>query len=190
MAAREKTASQTSSENKVYGAEFPEDLCDSESGIKPKALIANLYYSLEIYRKHDPEAVGKAGVVISAGEISNILTRDKKDEFAAEKQAIFESGMGQARYFHIDDTSARHKGTKHYPHVVCDEKFTTFFILLNKNRDTIRGILGLGDGEQTDKIMVSDDGGGNFWRYRRCMHYVGSMRSGTTRKHPTGENQL
>ena len=39
------------------------------------------------------------------------------------------------------------------------ELFTTFFILRNKNRDTIRGILGLGDGEQTDKIMFSDDAG-------------------------------
>jgi len=34
-----------------------------------------------------------------------------------------------------------------------------FFILPNKNRDTIRIILGLKDGEQIDKIMVSDDAG-------------------------------
>ena len=40
----------------------------------------------------------------------------------SEEEAIFESGMGQAGYFHIDDTRARHKGINHYAHVVCDEK--------------------------------------------------------------------
>ena len=39
------------------------------------------------------------------------------------------------------------------------ELFTTFFIRPNKNRNTIRRILGLGDGEKTDKIMVTDDAG-------------------------------
>ena len=69
--------------------------------------------------------------------------------------------MEQARYFHIDDTGARHDGTNYHAHVVCDEKFTVFFILPDKNRDTIRIILGLKDGEQIDKIMVSD-GAGQF----------------------------
>ncbi len=105
------------------------------------------------------EDSGRDGIIISEGPISNILTKDKKDEFAAEKQAIFESGMEQARYFHTDDTGARHKGLNYYSHVVCDEKFATFFIRPNKNRNTIRSILGLKGGEKTDKIMVTDDAG-------------------------------
>jgi hypothetical protein len=147
------------SENKVYEAEIPEDVQNFEFGSDLKAFIANLYYAGRVTENRIRKMLREAGVIISTGEISNILTKDKKDEFAAEKQAIFESGMEQAGYFHIDDTSARHKGINHYAHVVCDEKFTTFYILRNKNRDTIRGILGLGDGEQIDKIMVSDDAG-------------------------------
>lgn len=147
------------SENKVYEAEIPKDVQNFEFGSDLKAFIANLYYAGRVTENRIRKMLREAGVIISTGEISNILIKDKKDEFAAEKQAIFESGMEQAGYFHIDDTSARHKGINHYAHVVCDEKFTTFYILRNKNRDTIRGILGLGDGEQTDKIMVSDDAG-------------------------------
>ena len=67
--------------------------------------------------------------------------------------------MEHAGYFHIDDIGARHDGTNYHAHVVRDEKFTVFFTLPNKNRDTIRIILGLKDGEQIDKIMVSDDAG-------------------------------
>ncbi len=37
--------------------------------------------------------------------------------------------------------------------------FTTLFIRPNKNRNTIRWILGLGNGEKADKIMVTDDAG-------------------------------
>jgi hypothetical protein len=132
---------------------------NSEFGSDLKAFIVYLYYAGRVTEKKIQKILEEAGIIISEGEISNILTKDRKDEFSAEKQEIFESGMEQARYFHIDDTGARHDGTNYHAHVVCDEKFTVFFILPNKNRDTIRIILGLKDGEQIDKIMVSDDAG-------------------------------
>jgi len=147
------------SENKVYESELPEDVRDSEFGSDLKSFIINLYYAGRVTENKIKKILEEIGVIISEGEISNIRTQDKKDEFTAEKRAIFESGMDQARYFHADDTRARHDGTNYYAHVVCDEKFTTFFILPNKNRDTIRGILGLGECEKTDKIMVTDDAG-------------------------------
>ena len=147
------------SENKVYEAELPVDVQDSEFGSNLKSFIVYLYYAGRVTENKIQKILEECGIIISEGKISNILTRDKKDEFSAEKQAIFESGMDQAKYFHIDDTGARHNGTNYHAHVVCDEKFTVFFILPKKNRDTIRGILGLKDGEQMDKIMVSDDAG-------------------------------
>jgi len=147
------------SENKVYESELPEDVQDSEFGSDLKSFIIYLYYAGRVTENKIKKILEETGIIISKGEISNIRTQDKKDEFTAEKRAIFESGMDQARYFHADDTGARHDGTNYYAHVVCDEKFTTFFILPNKNRDTIRGILGLGECEKTDKIMVTDDAG-------------------------------
>ena len=147
------------SEKRVYEAELPEDVRNSEFGSELKSFIVYLYYAGRVTENKIHKILEEVGVVISEGEISNILTKDKKDEFTSEKQVIFESGMEQARYFHIDDTGARHNGTNYNAHVVCDEKFTAFFILPKKNRDTIRSIIGLEDGEQTDKIMVSDDAG-------------------------------
>lgn len=146
-------------ENKVYEAKLPADVRDSEFGSDLKAFIMNLQYSGRVTENKIRKILKEMGIIISKGQISNILTKDKKDEFAAEKQAIFESGMEQSRYFHTDDTGARHNGKNYYAHVVCDEKFTTFFIRPNKNRNTIRSILGLKDGEKTDKIMVTDDAG-------------------------------
>jgi len=146
-------------EKRTYEAELPEDVRDSEFGSELKAFIVYLYYAGRVTENKIQKILEEVGVAISEGEISNILTKDKKDEFALEKRSIFESGMEQARYFHIDDTGARHSGTNYNAHVVCDEKFTTFFILPKKNRATIRSIIGLEDGEQTDKIMVSDDAG-------------------------------
>ena len=62
----------------------------------------------------------------------------------------------------ISISTIRARGTRGQitmPMLYVLELFTTFFILRNKNRDTISGILGLGDGEQTDKIMVYYDAG-------------------------------
>ena len=107
------------SANKVYESELPEDVQDSEFQSDLKAFIVYLYYAGRVTEKKIQKILEEAGIIISTGEISNILTKDKKDEFTAEKQAIFESGMDQAKYFHTDDTMARHDGTNYYAHVVC-----------------------------------------------------------------------
>jgi len=77
--------------------------------------------------------------------------------YAAEKQAIFENGIKQADYLHIDETGARHKGNNHYLHVICNGLFSSFFIRQDKGRKTIRGILGLNDAEQFEKPIITDD---------------------------------
>jgi hypothetical protein len=61
------------------------------------------------------------------------------------------------------------------------ELFTTFFIRPNKNRNTIRRILGLGDGEKTDKIMVTDDAGQFSEISSLHAAMLGYTRSGTTK---------
>jgi hypothetical protein len=93
------------------------------------------------------------GTTISEGTISNIMIEDKREEFAAEKNAIFKTGMENADYFQID---ARHAGKNHYLDVVCNDQFGPFFILGGKSKDDLRPIFGLKEGEQIDKPMVSD----------------------------------
>ncbi len=105
--------------NKVYESKLPVDARDSEFGSDLKAFIVYMHYSGRVTENKIRKILKEMGITISKGQISNILTKDKKDEFTAEKQAIFESGMEQAIYFHTDDTGARHNGKNYYAHVVC-----------------------------------------------------------------------
>ena len=94
------------------------------------------------------------GIIISEGTISNIMIEEKREEFTAERNAIFKTGMENADYFQIDDTGARHAGKNHYLDVVCNDLFGSFFILGGKSKDDLRSIFGLKEGEQIDKPMV------------------------------------
>nr|QNO45169.1 hypothetical protein GMDKAGHH_00022 [Methanosarcinales archaeon ANME-2c ERB4]QNO46029.1 hypothetical protein OOGCPJEC_00014 [Methanosarcinales archaeon ANME-2c ERB4]QNO50310.1 hypothetical protein AJIHBFLC_00002 [Methanosarcinales archaeon ANME-2c ERB4] len=70
------------SENKVYESELPENVQDSEFESDLKAFIVSLYYSGRVTEKKIQKILEDAGIIISTGEISNILTKDKKDELA------------------------------------------------------------------------------------------------------------
>ena len=122
-----------------------------------KAFIAYLYFAGRVTENKIKKILEESGVIISEGEISDILTKEKKEEFSKEKQDIFDAGLNSADYFHIDDTGGRHKGLNYHAHVICGALFTVFFILPKKDRETLRSILGLKEGEKIDKIMISDD---------------------------------
>jgi transposase-like protein len=142
---------------KTYEAELPKSLKNTDFGSDLKAFIIYLYYAGRVTENKIHKILEERGVIISEGEISNILTKEKSDVYAVEKQAIFENGMKQAGYLHIDETGARHKGNNHYLHVICNGLFSAFFIRQDKGRNTIRGILGLNDVEQSDKPIITDD---------------------------------
>ena len=93
------------------------------------------------------------GTIISEGTISNIMIEEKRDEFTAEKNAIFKNGMENADYYQIDDTGARHAGKNHYLDVVCNDQFGSFFILGGKSKDDLRPIFGLKEGEDRKSVV-------------------------------------
>jgi len=142
---------------KTYEAELPKPLQNTEFGSDLKAFITYLYYAGRVTENKIHRILEEIGIIISEGEISNILTKEKSEIYAAEKQAIFENGIKQADYLHIDETGARHKGNNHYLHVICNGLFSAFFIRQDKGRKTIRGILRLNDTEQSEKPIITDD---------------------------------
>jgi regulator of replication initiation timing/transposase-like protein len=144
---------------KTYEAELPESLQNTEFGSDLKAFIVYLYYAGRVTENKIHMILKESGIIISEGEISNILTKEKRDAYAVERRAIFEAGVKQADYLNIDETGARHKGNNHYLHAICNKLFSVFFIRQNKGRGTIRGILGLTDEGQTDKPIITDDAG-------------------------------
>ncbi len=144
------------SKKKVYEASLPDEV-DGEFGPDLKAYVIHQYFANRVPEKKIHRALTEMGIKISEGQISNIITKSKAEEFTQEKNDIFTTGMESSDYFHIDDTGARHKGINHYVQVICTNLFSSFFITRKKNKDTIREILGLSEDETINKIMMSDD---------------------------------
>lgn len=142
--------------NKVFEAELPKDVQKTEFGSALKAFIINLHYAGRVPENKIQQILEGIGTIVSEGTISNILTKEKREVFTSEKEAIFEAGMKNATYFQIDDTGARHSGKNHYLEVVCNDQFSSFFILEGKGKDELRPVFGLGEDDQIDKPMVSD----------------------------------
>ena len=144
------------SEDKLYEAKLPEDV-HGEFKDELKAFIVYLYYACRVTENKIKKILEESGIIISEGEISNILTQEKKEELKKEKEEILKAGLESSNHFHTDDTGLKHKGENHHLHVICNALFSAFFITPKKDRDTIKGILGLEKDERTDKIMISDD---------------------------------
>ena len=141
---------------KTFEAKLPKDLQGTSFGSCLKAFAIILHNLGRVTENKIQKILESIGIIISEGTISNIMIEEKRDEFTAEKNAIFKNGMENADYFQIDDTGARHAGKNHYLDVVCNDQFGSFFILDGKSRDDLRPIFGLKEGEQIDKPMISD----------------------------------
>lgn len=146
----------SASKNKIYEADIPDELKGTQFGPELKAFIIDLYYNARVTEHKIQKILKEHGVLISEGQISNILTKEKSEEFRKEKEEIFEAGM-TSDYFHTDDTGLRHNGINHHAHVFCNAIFTAFFIMRKKNNETLRQILGLKENEKLGKCLISDD---------------------------------
>lgn len=73
------------------------------------------------------------GLEISAGQVSNLLTKDH-DVFHAEKAAVKRAGLATARWITVDDTSARHLGINGYTIQIGEDRFTSFDTVASKSR--------------------------------------------------------
>ncbi len=144
------------SEKKTYEAELPDDI-RGEFGTELKAFIIYLYFGCRVTENKIKTILEESGIIISEGQISNILTKEKKEEMTKEKEDIFIAGMKNSNYVHMDDTGMKHKGINHHLHVICNALFSVFFIELKKDSKTIQKILGLINDETLEKILLSDD---------------------------------
>ena len=81
-----------------------------------------------------------AGVLISAGTISNILIKDN-DHFHQEKKDLVIAGLESTAYQQLDDTKARVNGQNHHTHILCNQYYTAFVTTPNKNRLSVIEVL-------------------------------------------------
>jgi len=73
------------------------------------------------------------GILISAGQISNLLTKGH-EAFHAEKAAVKQAGLETARWISVDDTGARHLGINGVTTQIGDDRFTSFDTVASKSR--------------------------------------------------------
>lgn len=127
------------SEGKSYLAPMPTGY-EGEFGPGLKALILAFYHGSGMTEPKISEFLEQFDIVISDGQISNILTKDQA-MWQAEKDAIIQAGLTSTRYQHSDDTETRVNGVKHHCHILCNEYYTAFFTRPAKSRLTIIHLL-------------------------------------------------
>ena len=145
------------SEKKVYEAELPENISEDEFQSGLKTFIMYLYCAGRVTEPKIKKILDEAGIIISKGQISNILTKKNQEDFTREKNDILEAGLKSSEYFHTDSTGGRHKSINHHVHTVCNLFFTVLFITRYKNKNEIKNIFELGEDEKIDKIIITDD---------------------------------
>ena len=164
------------SQKKTFEGELPKWV-DGGYGPNVKAFIMNLYFHGRVTEWKIATLLNEMGVVISEGEVSNIITKSGQKEFSKERDDIFEAGLESTTYLHTDDTGARHKGVTNHVMVVCTALFAVFFINRYKNRETVKDVFGLKFDELLKKILISDNAR-QFWlvAYIQALCWVHEIR--------------
>lgn len=107
-------------------------------GLKALALVE--YYACNVAEPKLLELFRNVGVVISAGELSNLLIKNQA-AFHAEKSALYAAGLRSSPWQHYDQTSTRVDGVNQQCNIVCNPFYTAFFTTASKERLSVLDVL-------------------------------------------------
>jgi len=114
------------------------DLGDFSANLR--ALILSLKYCGNMSEPKIREFLENFDVQISAGSVSNILTKTA-DAFEQEFDDLFRAGLASTPYQQTDDTSARVDGQFWHTHILCNPFYAAYFTRPHKDRLTVLGVL-------------------------------------------------
>ena len=120
------------------------------SGLISFALYQN--YGCHVTQPLLLEQLREIDVDISAGQINNILIKNK-DEFHNEKKQMLSTGLKISNHINVDDTGARHKGKNGYCTHIGNEFFAWFESTQSKSRINFLKLLRV---ENEDSIINQD----------------------------------
>ena len=127
------------SSKKTYLAAMPAGY-EGEFGPGLRALIPALYHGSGMTEPKISEFLEQFEIVISDGQISNILTKNLTP-WHAEKEAVTQAGLSSTKWQHSDDTQTRVKGETYHCHILCNPYYTAYFTRPHKNRLTLIHLL-------------------------------------------------
>ena len=115
--------------------------CDQgDFGADLRALILSLKYCGGMSEPKIRELLLNFEVQISAGSVSNILTKTA-NAFEQEFNEIVHAGLASTPYQQTDDTSARVKGQFWHTHILCNPFYAAYFTRAHKDRLTVLEVL-------------------------------------------------
>jgi hypothetical protein len=127
-------------QKKLFRGALPGGYDRGDFGPDLRALILSLKYCGNMSEPKIREFLENFGIQISAGSISNILTK-LADSFAGEFDAIVQAGLSSTPYQQTDDTSARVDGQFWHTHMLCNPFYAAYFTRPHKDRLTVLEVL-------------------------------------------------
>ena len=129
------------SAGKFYEAKLPDGRAGQSYGGDIEAFVIMLYFELRVTQNKIHKLLKSIGIVISAGQISNILIHKHEKKFSKERKEILKAGLKTTQYHHSDDTGAREKGINHHTFSISNFYYSSFFTTRYKNKETVNGLL-------------------------------------------------
>ena len=102
--------------------------------------MVTLYYAAEMTEPKIVEFLENMGIMISAGQVSNLLIKNQ-DNWHAEKEAVYLAGLQSTSWQHVDDTATRVNGENQHCHIICNPLYSAYFTRPRKDRLTVIDIL-------------------------------------------------
>ena len=109
-------------------------------GANLRSLILSLKYCGNMSEPKIREFLENFDVQISAGSVSNILTKTA-DSFESEFDCLVDAGLSSTSYQQTDDTSARVAGEFWHTHILCNPFYAAYFTRPQKDRLTVLEVL-------------------------------------------------
>jgi len=136
----------SASQQKYYRGPLPADCNHGDFSANLRALIVSLKYCGNMSEPKIGEFLENFDVQVSAGSLSNILTKSAK-LFEQEYDDLLIAGLSSTPYQQTDDTSARVKGEFWNTHILCNPFYTFYSTRPGKDRLTVLKVL-----QNTDEL--------------------------------------
>jgi len=130
----------SASRQKYYRGSLPADCDHGDFSASLRALIVALKYCGNMSEPKIGEFLENFDVQVSAGSLSNILTKSAK-LFEQEYDDLLIAGLSSTPYQQTDDTSARVKGEFWNTHILCNPFYTFYSTRPGKDRLTVLKVL-------------------------------------------------
>ena len=130
----------SASQQKYYRGSLPADCDYGDFSASLRALIVALKYCGNMSEPKIGEFLENFDVQVSAGSLSNILTKSAK-LFEQEYDDLLIAGLSSTPYQQTDDTSARVKGEFWNTHILCNPFYTFYSTRPGKDRLTVLKVL-------------------------------------------------